>query len=128
MLGGSKQFVDRGAFDDLAGIHHRDLVADFGDDAEVVGDQNDRRPARGLQLAHQSRICACKVTSSAVVGSSAINSMGSQANAIAIMTRWRIPPESLCGYSSMRRSGEGIWTRRNRSIARSRAVRRDPPR
>jgi hypothetical protein len=47
------------------------------------------------------------VTSSAVVGSSAINSMGSQASAIAIMTRWRIPPESLCGYSSMRRSGDG---------------------
>ena len=76
----------------------------------------------------KSRICACKVTSSAVVGSSAINRMGSQASAIAIMTRWRIPPESLCGYSSMRSSGEGMWTRRNNSIARSRAARRDPPR
>ena len=34
-----------------------------------------------------SRICAWTVTSSAVVGSSAISSLGSQASAIAIITR-----------------------------------------
>ena len=45
----------------------------------------------------RSRICAWMVTSSAVVGSSAISSSGSQASAIAIMTRWRMPPDSLCG-------------------------------
>ena len=43
------------------------------------------------------RICACVVTSSAVVGSSAMRSFGSSASAIAIMTRWRWPPESSCG-------------------------------
>jgi hypothetical protein len=37
------------------------------------------------------------VTSKAVVGSSAINSFGSLISAIAIMTRWRIPPENWCG-------------------------------
>ena len=42
------------------------------------------------------------VTSSAVVGSSAISSAGAQASAMAIITRWRMPPESLCGYSSTR--------------------------
>ena len=41
-----------------------------------------------------SRICAWIVTSSAVVGSSAISSVGLQASAIAIITRWRMPPES----------------------------------
>ena len=41
------------ALDDLAGIHHRDLVADLGDDAEIVGDQDDRGTARRFQLAHQ---------------------------------------------------------------------------
>ena len=41
-----------------------------------------------------SRICAWIVTSRAVVGSSAIRISGSQANAIAIMTRCLIPPES----------------------------------
>ena len=53
MLRHREQFIDRRALDDLAGIHHRDLVADFGDHAEIVGDQDDRGAARGLQLAHQ---------------------------------------------------------------------------
>ncbi len=34
------------------------------------------------------------VTSRAVVGSSAINRLGRQTSAIAIMARWRIPPLS----------------------------------
>ena len=42
-------------------------------------------------------ICAWIVTSSAVVGSSAISSAGLHASAIAIITRWRMPPESSCG-------------------------------
>ena len=37
------------------------------------------------------------VTSSAVVGSSAISSCGLQDSAMAIMTRWRMPPDSWCG-------------------------------
>ena len=32
-----------------------------------------------------------------LVGSSAINSLGSLASAIAIIARWRIPPENSCG-------------------------------
>ena len=45
-----------------------------------------------------SRICAWMVTSSAVVGSSAMISFGLQASPIAIITRWRMPPENWCGY------------------------------
>jgi len=37
---------------------------------------------------------ACTVTSSAVVGSSAMRTFGPQASAIAIAIRWRIPPEN----------------------------------
>ncbi len=44
-----------------------------------------------------SRTWAWIVTSSAVVGSSAIISFGSRASAIAIITRWRIPPENWWG-------------------------------
>ena len=44
-----------------------------------------------------SRICAWIVTSSAVVGSSAIRSDGLHESAIAIITRCRIPPENWCG-------------------------------
>ena len=40
---------------------------------------------------------ACTVTSSAVVGSSAISSLGFSAIAIAIMARCRMPPENWCG-------------------------------
>ena len=43
------------------------------------------------------RICAWMVTSRAVVGSSAISSAGRQTSAIAIIARWRSPPESSKG-------------------------------
>ena len=42
------------------------------------------------------------VTSSAVVGSSAISSLGLQISAMAIIARWRMPPENSCGYWSTR--------------------------
>ena len=42
-------------------------------------------------------ICAWIDTSSAVVGSSAITSLGSAASASAITTRCRMPPENWCG-------------------------------
>jgi hypothetical protein len=44
-----------------------------------------------------SSTCAWMVTSSAVVGSSAMSSLGSQDMAMAIITRWRMPPENWCG-------------------------------
>ena len=69
----------------------------------------------------RSRISACTVTSSAVVGSSAISSSGSQAIAIAITTRWRIPPESSCGSCRRRRSGEPMPTCASSATARASA-------
>ena len=39
------------------------------------------------------------VTSSAVVGSSAISSGDPQASAMAMQTRWRMPPLNWCGYA-----------------------------
>ena len=51
-----------------------------------------------------SRICACTVTSSAVVGSSAISRSGPEMVAMAIITRWRMPPDSSCGYCLIRRA------------------------
>ena len=43
------------------------------------------------------RICAWTVTSNAVVGSSATSSSGFEANAMAAMTRWAMPPLISCG-------------------------------
>ena len=76
----------------------------------------------------RSRMPAWIVTSSAVVGSSAISIFGSHASAIAITTRWRIPPESWCGYSSTRRAAAGMCTSWSSSTARLRAARRETPR
>ena len=44
-----------------------------------------------------SRIWAWMVASSAVVGSSAIRICGWPASAMAIITRWFMPPDSSCG-------------------------------
>ena len=61
------------------------------------------------------------VTSRAVVGSSAMRSLGLQASAMAIITRWRMPPESWCGYCFATISGFGIFTSRRISTAFSAA-------
>ena len=49
-------------------------------------------PIRRVSAFINSRIWAWIVTSSAVVGSSAMISRGSQLSATAIITRWRMPP------------------------------------
>ena len=54
-------------------------------------------PVSRRSASSRSRICAWMVTSSAVVGSSAIRSFGRQASAMAIITRWLMPPESWWG-------------------------------
>ena len=58
------------------------------------------------------RICASTITSSAVVGSSAISRLGSSTSASAIMIRWRIPPENSCGYCLKRVGGIPILAER----------------
>ena len=86
------------ALDDAAGVEHVDLVAQPGDDAEVVGDHDQRGAgAPATSSLSSARICAWMVTSSAVVGSSAMSSRGWQASAIAISARCRMPPDSWCG-------------------------------
>src|SRR3954452_8067721 len=49
-----------------------------------------------------ARICRCITTSSAVVGSSMMTTCGSRTSAIPIITRCRMPPDSWCGYASIR--------------------------
>ena len=78
-------------------------------------------PVSRLSRSISARISAWIVTSSAVVGSSQIKRRGSQASAMAITTRWRIPPESSWGYWPRRRSGSGMRTMRKSSSARARA-------
>ncbi len=55
------------------------------------------KPSCARSWATSVRISRCTTTSSAVVGSSMITTSGSTASDIAIITRWRIPPDSSCG-------------------------------
>ena len=93
-----EQASTRRRLDHPPGIHHDDAVGDLGHDAEVVGDEQDA-PCRSrcCSVRISSRICAWIVTSSAVVGSSAISSFGLHDSAMAIITRCRMPPDSWCG-------------------------------
>ena len=50
-----------------------------------------------FRSARIDRIWASTSTSRAVVGSSAITSLGRSTSASAIMIRWRMPPENSCG-------------------------------
>ena len=71
----------------------------------------------------------CVETSSAVVGSSAITSAGSEAKAIAISTRWFCPPEIWNGYRAAICAGSGSSTSsRARSMMPCRSRRGIPSR
>ena len=48
-----EQRLDRRLLDLAAGIHHHDALGGLGDDAEIVGDQHDRRAGLLLELQHQ---------------------------------------------------------------------------
>ncbi len=74
-------------------------------------------PESAASARSRSRISAWTVTSSAVVGSSAIRRLGEFAIAMAMTTRWRCPPESWKGYADARFSGSGIPTRRSSPTA-----------
>ena len=69
----------------------------------------------------------CTVTSSAVVGSSAMTSFGCPIRPMPIIARCRMPPENSCGYCRARRAAAGTRTAVSRSIARANAARRDRP-
>ena len=81
-------------------------------------------PSSSVSFSRWSRICRCTVTSSADVGSSAISRSGRQASAMAMSTRWRIPPENSCGYCLARRAGSGIPAWPSSSTACRHACRR----
>ena len=77
-------------------------------------------PSSRQSASSSSRICACTITSSAVVGSSAISTFGLHESAIAIAARWRIPPDSSCGKRPARAARDPD---RLEQLAASRAAR-----
>ena len=91
---GTEQTLGGRGLDDPAGIHDVDPVGSPATTPMSCVTSRVAMPRRSLRSSSSARICAWIVTSSAVVGSSASRTLGSQASAIAIITRWRSPPES----------------------------------
>src|SRR5499425_824582 len=48
--------LDRPGLDHAPGVHHRDLIAHLGDDAEVVRDEDQREIVRALQVAQEIQV------------------------------------------------------------------------
>lgn len=76
-------------------------------------------PVTSCAVLSTSSTCACTVTSSAVVGSSAMIRSGSLAIAMAITARCRMPPENSWGNAFARCAAFGIPTRSSSSTARA---------
>ena len=98
MLRVREQLALGAVLDDPARVHHAHAIGEIGHHAHVVRDHDDgRAEVAPAACAGASRICAWIVTSSAVVGSSAIRRSGLHESAIAIIARCRMPPENWCG-------------------------------
>ncbi len=89
--------VGRTLLDDPAGIHHGDRLRMVGNDAEVVGDQQHAHAVFGLQPFEQGEnlgldrhVQRC----GRLVGE---QDGGAARQAMAIATRWRMPPDRRCG-------------------------------
>lgn len=81
-------------FHAAAVLHNRHPVSQLADDAQVMSDKQQPHVQLLLQLAQQLQNLRLHRYVGAVVGSSAISSSGRVSNAMAIITRWRSPPES----------------------------------
>ena len=74
---GTGEELGRGRLlDHLAGVHHGDLVGQLRDQGQVVGDEEDGQVLLSRSSWSSSTIWAWMVTSSAVVGSSAMSRRG----------------------------------------------------
>ena len=103
-------------------------LADVGDDAKVVADQDDGGAEIGVELAQQVqdlRLDGDVERRGRLVGDEQDGLVGKP---MASMTRWRMPPENWCGKPAMARSGavmpmrpssfDGARQRRRRSCRR----------
>ena len=95
-----KQVRGWGGFDEAAQIHHRHMVADMGDDAQVVADEQECQPHLFLNAFSRFSTSAWIDTSSAATLSSATMNFGPDTSARAIEMRCRCPPENACGKAA----------------------------
>ena len=84
--------------DNSAQIHYADLIRCLRHNAQIMGDKNDPHIELVNKVFHQVEHLRLNGHISAVVGSSAISNLGFVDSAIAIIARWRMPPESSKAY------------------------------
>ena len=86
-----------GPLDDPAGVHDHDPVGDVGDHAEVVGDERGCGAEPVAQVAQHVEDPGLHGDVECGGGLVGDQHLRWQATAMAIMTRWRMPPDSWCG-------------------------------
>ena len=97
MLRRTQDLGNRPALDDAARIHDRDRIGDFGSNAEIVCDKDHAHAELALQPAQQDQdlnLHGRVECGRRLVGSS---KRGLHDSAIAIIARWRRPPDNSCG-------------------------------
>jgi hypothetical protein len=75
-------------------VHHDDLVGDLGDHTHVVRDEHHRHAVADLQLLDQVQDLGLRGHVQRGGGLVGDQQCGLQASDIAIITRWRMPPEN----------------------------------
>ena len=95
---GRRRSRRRPLLDDLAEIHHDHLVGDLRDHPEVVGDEEHRHAVCALQVLEQVQdpgLGGDVERGRRLVGDE--QAPGRRTSAIAIITRWHMPPDSWNG-------------------------------
>jgi len=85
------------ALHDAPAVQHHDLVAQAGDHAQVVRDQDDGGAEVALQVAQQRDDLGLHRHVQGGGGLVGDQEVRLARRAIAIMIRWRMPPENSCG-------------------------------
>ena len=109
-------FARRSGFDDAPRVHHVDPVGVARDDSEICVMMISAAPSRRVSSFISSRICAWMVTSSAVVGSSAMISLGPQDKRHGDHDALAHAAAEMMGYCRSRRSGSEMPTMSRSSI------------
>ena len=87
--------------DDPPRVHDRDVVGAAGHNPEIVRDEHHRHEP--FALLHLQQVENLRLHRDVERGRRFVGEQqawGPHASAIAIITRWRMPPDSWCGYSS----------------------------
>jgi hypothetical protein len=84
--------------DDPSGVHHQHPLTELADEGNVVADEEDGRPFLVADGAEKIEDLLWMVTSSAVVGSSAMITLEVPMSRRPITARWRMPRDSSWDY------------------------------